>query len=1404
MVCNNVLTNWASLLQSSKTGIFPATLYFREPLDVFWMSPPPNMRELHLGTFHLGRISIASGHGKVIQSTHFNITDPDHFGEFTSYLVTQPRFTWNLVCNNTHVEAFGFFPPYKNYVFQKHVLFKGIDNFHDVQLLDFQLPGNDPQGGITFQALTSLVNSSPFAIQVGYLDVGLYYKDMYLGPATTSGPINITTGPNTILLLGHLTSHSSNETELNLLGELFTTYINGGVAPVIARGEAVTLENGDKISWLSQGIRALSINVPLQSAQSIGPIKSIEIDEFSIIFTEDQPWTPSAFSNRLKADIGLPFGFQLNIISTQNNIQLMYNNSVVGVVEGVFSNSTLNLDVVNAGSTAGTLDLTLSPSPLQIGGNTTAEQRWIEYEKVLVFGVNTSTRLRGQSHALTDTPVGRIFLSPINFDVESGLTGLQGLNSYPTVISSVDLTGGTHNALTLAIQTTITNPSNLNLSTGNVEFHLVNDQIIGNVTMYDLHLDLGENNVTADALFDPRAGEQGQVTLNRFVSGEDTKLYINGFDGSSNVSSLNPTLALIRINTILPGLRKTLVSQAQLEVLPTTGITNDSANALVSIANPFSAGITITHIQSQVYAHGIRIAHIDYALNFVAKGNATSVSPNIPLDLNLYPPDIFGAVRAYAIQAGLDPSFIDGITAVGGYNLTPTVDNASSTGAHKQALSPSHLAELGKRYVFDDMMEKQHGDNELYKWAELSHTKVHRLHKRNMYHNFNLTNYVAEAFAHAEGNLTILADANVGDYNTTLDFVQQNAPLKTDNTLFYLLPVLARPIVQKIVDQAILSIDTATVLDPQETSFEVHLQGTLTEAGPFDGLVHFPQGLQVNYQGRLLGQVAFPNITLIGDVGSTIDVTAPFQVANTSFMQDFTIDALNNPSFSWNIAAQGIVVDALDITIPNISLSKNVVLSGFNGLKKQVQISSFDLPGDDPAGGIHLDVSTLINNPSQLGMELSRFGVNVEGNGSFLGPAGASNMFTLAALTQTHLNLTGTLVSQNNSQALQVLSNVFTNFVHNQPTGLVVRGDYAGPTNVTWINNAIKTLSIPVTLPSVAFNVIRGVTLNQLSLAFTPSSAWDPSTSSVNTTAPFYLPFSFPINITQVQGQFIANYNSHDAAVLNIPASHSNTDVSTRVLSLAFNNVPFQVYDDAHPVFSQFLSDATLKSQIDFGLHGTATTEADTAAGVVTISDVPFAVNTSILGLQGFNARPANVSDLDVVHGYSSYLQIDLNAHLFNPSDITISTGDVQFQTLYDNHPIGPAVITNLMAVPAENSIPASLRYNPQGNANVQAGQTVLNNYVGNVTTEAVIAGYDNSTQVPSLSTALQGIRLNTLIPPLNKLLITEGNLTVPTNIDNDPTTYVTVNVANPFTASLNIKTILSSPGMLFFCAATS
>ncbi|SRR5216684_2840165 len=65
------------------------------------------------------------------------------------------------------------------------------------------------------------------------------------------------------------------------------------------------------------------------------------------------------------------------------------------------------------------------------------------------------------------------------------------------------------------------------------------------------------------------------------------------------------------------------------------------------------------------------------------------------------------------------------------------------------------------------------------------------------------------------------------------------------------------------------------------------------------------------------------------------------------------------------IACDADVSFSQGITVSGISFpGKTVTLKGLNNLKNGVTIKSFDLPGNEPAGGIHLTLDTTITNVS--------------------------------------------------------------------------------------------------------------------------------------------------------------------------------------------------------------------------------------------------------------------------------------------------------------------------------------------------------------------------------------------------------------------------------------------------------
>lgn len=137
---------------------------------------------------------------------------------------------------------------------------------------------------------------------LGTIVFDLSYQDMFLGTGSADG-ITLNTGTNDIALKGVLVPQSGTQ-NLTLLSQLFTSYLNHEISPVKATGRsAILASDGSTVSWLSDGLQSLVLNVPFQSAEAINPIHGIEIGQLSLDFSKDTPWAPVANSNNVTASL---------------------------------------------------------------------------------------------------------------------------------------------------------------------------------------------------------------------------------------------------------------------------------------------------------------------------------------------------------------------------------------------------------------------------------------------------------------------------------------------------------------------------------------------------------------------------------------------------------------------------------------------------------------------------------------------------------------------------------------------------------------------------------------------------------------------------------------------------------------------------------------------------------------------------------------------------------------------------------------------------------------------------------------------------------------------------------------------------------------------------------------------
>ncbi|PPQ99716.1 hypothetical protein CVT24_009699 [Panaeolus cyanescens] len=1309
------------------TGIISAKIEFTKPTDINWVEPDGT--ETRLGSMVLQTLQAKHKRATINQTVTFDISDEAAFGRFSAFLITSPNFTWHLRSEDLRVQALKF------------PVAKGFNNFDgNVVLKDFQLPSDNPAGGINFVAVTELNNPSPFSLDLGTVVFELSYKNVPLGIGTgTNTIIASKPGTNDITLSGTLQPHTD-PSELAIVSELFTNYLNGEASPVIAKGVSTLQPDGTAISWLSQGLQDLSLNVPFQAPGSIAPIKTITIAELALQFDAQQPWAPQAESNSVQASLELPFGFGLEIGQIQNEFMITKDGNAVAGLSTPLGASTSSITVNGPTDTTGTINITIADTRLNSPDSQHAT--FAAFNEQLTLADVAEFRLEGQSRAIANLSIGQITLDPIKVNVSTSLKGLQGLKGM-TTINSVDVTGGSTSAINLGIDVTINNPSSLELSTGDLTLQLARDGVVlGTTLLPNLTLAIGNNTIAATSAFEANNSPQGLQTLNDFISKKDVQLTISGFDGSTNIPSLAQAFSALSLDVILPALKTNLLNSAALKILPTTGKENNISHVTVSLDNPFSAPLEITKVSSSVSAFGISLGTIDQDVSFRTAPNSTTESPELDLNMNFDPNALFTVTRALAVEAGLDVAPLDAIVRLGGFHYLSTTN----------APVPS----------------KRQAD---------------------LFANFDLTTFVNTAFKKLTSDVQLSTDVTIGDYKTTLTFAQDGLPTATDESLELILPILAQPIVQKIVGGSTLGLDNVLIIDPAQNTFNTQLKGSINNAGPFDAIISFPSGLTISWQGQPLGKVSMKDLQVVGDVGGTIDAESTFEVVDVEHLTAFTKALLTEESFDWEISGENLTVNALGISVPGIALpSRSVTLKGFNGLVGGVKIQSFDLPSNDPAGGISLTLETTATNPSQVGIQLSSLGFNSFSGDVMIAPVTSTGPVTLAPGSTSKLSLAGRLIPQSSEAGLATVSQIFNNFVAGKDSDVVVQGASAGSGDVTWLNEGIKALRIATVLPNQGpQNLIKSITLNELSLMFSEQSPFSPMAGSKSTDAAFTLPFGFPLDIAALQQTITINVDGNDIAQLAIPKGPSSTDVEARVIHLAFSDVPFAVFGQSHAAFESFVAATTVGSSQSLRLRGSANADAKTAVGTLALTNINFDVNTQIAGLQGLNARPVTVSDLDVNHGFPDFLLIKVNSALFNPSNLTIGTGDVSFGLEFQNQVIGSAEISDLVILPGNGSYPIDVHFAPQGGAKA-AGTALLQNFLQGADTDTSIFGSTQSTPVQSLQDALSQIRLSPVtIPGLQTNLIKSASLVFPINIVNTGVAQTSFILSNPFTASINL-----------------
>lgn len=451
--------------------------------------------------------------------------------------------------------------------------------------------------------------------------------------------------------------------------------------------------------------------------------------------------------------------------------------------------------------------------------------------------------------------------------------------------------------------------------------------MIGSALISNLIITPGNGNYSTDVHYQPQgsAVSVGETLLENFLQGIDSDTTILGSTDTTPIESLQLALSEIKLTpVVIPALHQNIVTGASL-VFPTNIAQTGLAESTFTLSNPFTAGISLLEVDAVVTFQNLtlgEIDHVDLSSDPVhADGHTNATSQQLPFKFNLDPVTIIELLFIRAQQTGVDLGPLPGLFQIvldnpnAKTNVNATVDTSAPT------------CVSGKQFDVDDA--------------------------------------ILNALKGLEVDLAISSSLKLDDYATDLSFNQSNVPAQTDNTALFLISVVAPPIVQSIVDGAELTFTEANISDISDNGFNLGLKGSLLNTGPLDAEINFVDPVTVTWEGQDIATIALPPVCAAADSGvPDYEPSGTLAITNQDAFTQFATFLLHNPSFTWTISTNSLRVTALGTIFDNVELSKNVTLKAFNGLPG-VTISNFQLPSDDPAGGIHIETDSMIPSPAR-------------------------------------------------------------------------------------------------------------------------------------------------------------------------------------------------------------------------------------------------------------------------------------------------------------------------------------------------------------------------------------------------------------------------------------------------------
>ncbi|KAG0288003.1 hypothetical protein BGZ97_006932 [Linnemannia gamsii] len=275
---------------------------------------------------------------------------------------------------------------------------------------------------------------------------------------------------------------------------------------------------------------------------------------------------------------------------------------------------------------------------------------------------------------------------------------------------------------------------------------------------------------------------------------------------------------------------------------------------------------------------------------------------------------------------------------------------------------------------------------------------------------------------------------------------------------------------------------------------------------------------------------------------------------------------------------------------------------------------------------------------------------------------------------------------------------------------------------------------------AVDLGLIRSIAINQMTMDFTTANPWAPTMASNNVVATMLSIPGITLPIDSVRQHVIVIDNGVQLGAFDTPWSAAS--VNGAVMTTAFTTSALNVFPEAKAAFSSFVGSLSTKAEHPVTLKGSVDAKLNLGIfGHLTIPGIGF---NAVVPFKGLN----NLQNMKYIYAIEVNPSIDGNIYLAaiisinNPSQLTVTLGDVTFDASHNGAHIGTSAVKALKLVPGDNQV---ISYTTL-DMSLTAAQQFSDSLAG-ASQVMSLAGFAGSSTNPALNGGLGGVRSGITIP---------------------------------------------------------